>query len=1013
MKQKLTYLILFLILGHLSVNAQCITKYPYSYDFENFDSFQTDASCTLTIKGDSADGWYQDTSDFGEWRVDSAGTGSFSTGPGSKDGESGIGVGTDYSPGTTSGVYLYTEASGCSGTEVNLLSPCFDLSGTSYYQFDFAYNMHGNEAMGSLSVDVYHKGAWDLGVWTINGDQGEGWKIAQVKLAKYKGSSVQLRLRAVTGPSFTSDIAIDAVSVHTYTPVNYDAAIVGAVAHRDPTHGYNHIPKNQADSIYYSVHIKNEGLKDVTGVKLIVDIPSRSDTFSYGTLPAFTQDSLTNFVVHLPSNSDNDTATIRLLLNEKDANTGNNELVIENYHSDSVYSRDNGNWFNGVGSNAGTVEIGNVYELKTDDSLTSVSFFISGGFAGDSVVVNLYDFSAGVLGSLIASSKNIVMDGSTRWYTVSLGCPQDLKKGEYFLAVRQLVANRNMGLGYSQNFYVNGSCKFSGAGWPDLVLNGEGATVMVRMNFGEVRKPDLSVDLADSICRGVQYVVTASGAETYAWEPSGIVQSKVGEVVKVQANSPFTLKLEGTDKCGEKSVLQKDIYVKELPKLNVSNDTIICENQPVVLKASTTNPYRWVNGTANGNYSVNPSKSTIYKVVADSSNGCSRERSVQVTVNKPVPMVNNDTSLCEAQPLRLEASGGKTYQWVGGPATAVYNVRPRQTGNYIVEVRDSTNCVAIDTVHVSVTPGPVLTTSQDTAVCFGTRAQLSASGADSYQWDGGPATANYNALPISSKTYYVKGTAANGCFIVDSVHVTVAKVPSLTIRNDTTICEGNTLDITANTSDDVQFDWSNGDTTKTIMVSPNVTTTYKVFIANSTGCSAEDSIRLSVDPLPFMDFNMTQSHKNITVLNYSKHGDSHLWKFGDGDSSSDRSVTHRYKTHGTYTVSYVITNKCGSKDTTFIIDVENLGVEGVALKKFNVYPNPTQGELVVDFESKDLGPVTIQLLDINGRVVFHKMLDKTGSLFRQTLDLSEVSKGTYTLSVDTLEGGVTKKIIVH
>ncbi|MFT5725316.1 MAG: hypothetical protein ACI9JN_002441, partial [Bacteroidia bacterium] len=176
MKQTLTLLFFVALFGSIETNAQCIDKFPYSYDFENFDSLQTDGSCDVKIKGDSANGWYQDNSDGGEWRADSAGTVSFGTGPGSNDNSSGLGVGKDYSPGKTDGTYLYVEASGtgCPGNSINLLSPCFDLSGTSYYELEFAYNMHGTEAMGQLFVDVYHNSAWETDVWSLKGDQGEG-----------------------------------------------------------------------------------------------------------------------------------------------------------------------------------------------------------------------------------------------------------------------------------------------------------------------------------------------------------------------------------------------------------------------------------------------------------------------------------------------------------------------------------------------------------------------------------------------------------------------------------------------------------------------------------------------------------------------------------------------------------------------------------------------------------------------------------------------------------------------
>ena len=70
-----------------------------------------------------ANGWTQDingTDDDQDWRVDNNGTGSSNTGPSQ-----------DHDPGTSDGLYLFTEASGCNNQISNLVSPMLDFSGMS------------------------------------------------------------------------------------------------------------------------------------------------------------------------------------------------------------------------------------------------------------------------------------------------------------------------------------------------------------------------------------------------------------------------------------------------------------------------------------------------------------------------------------------------------------------------------------------------------------------------------------------------------------------------------------------------------------------------------------------------------------------------------------------------------------------------------------------------------------------------------------------------------------------
>lgn len=1001
-------------LGFFTASAQCIDKFPYTYDFENFKTLQTVSVCN-TAYGAYADGWTQDNSDDGEWRADTAGTGSVGTGPGSTDTTNGIGVGTDYSPGKTTGVYLYTEATetnnGCKGSVVNLLSPCFDFSGTSYYQLSFAYHMHGS-GMGSLSVDVYDGSKWVTDVWSISGDQGENWQVAKVGLGHYTGSAVQIRIRAVVGLNYLSDCAIDAVTVETYTPNDYDANLVTARWYNDDTYFY--VPEGHYDSIRYDVRMTNDGIKDITAVKVITRTNSQSDTASLGTVKPGQRDTLTAYHSYFPKLGDEE-SVITLILNEADGNTSNNEIRLPMGINDTIYSRDDGEYVGGVGNNNGVIEMGNVYELRRDDTLTTVSFFINGGAAGDSTRAKLYRYSAGTVGSLIATSDYITVTGNEQWYTTALKCDQHLTKGEYFIAVEQTSSN-NLGLGYDSKYYVQGKGMYNvGTGWTDFSASSLFINILVRMNFGEVKYPDVQVAIADSICQGVEYQVNATGALTYTWEPFGIVRSKTGKSVVVESDTSFRLKVTGTDQCGKQTVWEKDIVVKKRPDLEVSNDTTICEKEQLVLKAKTYSPYAWTGGPSNSDYTVSPTSSTTYKVKADSSNGCSNEDEVYVVVSKPTPKVNNDTTVCEAQAVVLKASGGTSYQWQGAPAAgASYTVYPRKNTDFVVEVKDGYNCSAFDTVSVSITPGPALTTSNDTAVCFGQRVLLMAYGADTYEWTGGPSTPTYNALPISSRSYYVKGIATNGCSLIDSVVVTVANIPQVSLRSDTTICEGNTLNINAEgVLTNVKYQWNTGDTSRSIQVSPMVTARYKVVVSNSTGCSSEDSVMITVDPLPVIDFSFSQNHKNITIINNTANGDTHLWKFGDGDSSMDKSTTHRYDKHGFYDLSYMVSNKCGSRDTMFTVEVENISVKDLAIQGLTIFPNPTQGQLFVRMENDQRGPVAVTVVDVTGKVIYRRQFEKSTDGFEGKILLEDVSPGTYLISVGLNEGISTRRITIH
>jgi hypothetical protein len=66
--------------------------------------------------------------------------------------------------------------------------------------------------VGSLAFEVSTGGEF-MTVWSMEGNQGDEWMTAELELSDYIGQSVQLRITGTTGTTYSSDIAIDAVSV--------------------------------------------------------------------------------------------------------------------------------------------------------------------------------------------------------------------------------------------------------------------------------------------------------------------------------------------------------------------------------------------------------------------------------------------------------------------------------------------------------------------------------------------------------------------------------------------------------------------------------------------------------------------------------------------------------------------------------------------------------------------------------------------------------------------------------
>ncbi len=132
---------------------------------------------------------------------------------------------------------------------------------------------------------------------------------------------------------------------------------------------------------------------------------------------------------------------------------------------------------------------------------------------------------------------------------------------------------------------------------------------------------------------------------------------------------------------------------------------------------------------------------------------------------------------------------------------------------------------------------------EDKVVCRGENITLSASGGSSYKWSTGETTQSITVTPDKTTTYAV--IVSEGSEIAtDDVIVTVNEVLS-NAGSDKTITEGESISLTATGGD--SYLWSTGESTETITVMPNLTSTYTV-TATKGGCEDTDDIIVTVNP---------------------------------------------------------------------------------------------------------------------------------------------------------------------
>lgn len=134
-----------------------------------------------------------------------------------------------------------------------------------------------------------------------------------------------------------------------------------------------------------------------------------------------------------------------------------------------------------------------------------------------------------------------------------------------------------------------------------------------------------------SLCSGKSATLTANGAGSYTWVPSGTAQSSL--VVNPLGNVTYSVRGSNAG-C---PVRTATISLNVLPAPNmlvVNSNSSICAGDEIALAASGANSYTWSTGTTAAIVLVTPTANTTYTVMGTGTNGCETTVAFTQTVNE-------------------------------------------------------------------------------------------------------------------------------------------------------------------------------------------------------------------------------------------------------------------------------------------------------------------------------------------------------------------------------------------
>ncbi len=1082
------------VLASFGLFAQ-ISTFPHFTDFES----ETNCGTSCTGSCNPAGGW-KNADQYGfpqagtDWLVEDGATPSTDTGPD-----------IDHTVGSATGKYVYTETSGCNNVSGHLVSAIYDFSAVAGPKISFWYHMYG-ATMGTmhLDVDTTGLGNWVLDVTAPWTDNVNTWQQKDVSLAAYGGRpGVRIRIRAQTGTSFTSDMAVDDIEVYQQMADDLDAYMVSAgggcgnsvntpVVFSLINAGTNAIPAGT--SIPMAFEINSVVVLDTM---LTSSIIASNDTFSYTFVNGFadlsgpTAISITAWSAW--------TSDLQLANDTVTASAIGIPVISTFPYLEDFESGQNG-WVINNGA-AGTWAFGTPAKTIINSASSGVNAFVTGGLTGsyldnDNSYVEgpCFDFT-NICDPVISlrvwwnaefswdgMNVTISTDGGTTWSLVgAFGDPLN------WYTDNTIVGNPG---GFQSGWSGRNSSSNGSGGWVTarhrLVGAGNMSNVKIRINFGsdgsvtdegvafdDVRifnGTDLGAD--QTVCSPATVNLNAyhgNAAATYLWSTGETTQAIVADttgwytvaitadvsctvidsvyLAVIDSNSAVTLGSDSstcvtgvmldagywpgstyawssgettqtinadstgtyiatvTTPCGTlvDSVM---ITVNPLPVVDLGVDSTFCGT--AMLTAGTgSDTYLW--STSETTATIAAAVSGTYYVDVTSMQGCMNSDTIAVVVNAlPAVTVSSVAPICAGDSVTLTATGASAYSWVNGPSAATYTVAPAADSTYIVMGVDSNGCMNNDTVTVMVNSLPVVNLGADSTQCGGSIA-LDAGTFVAYNWSNGDST-QVSTVSMTG-TYAVLVTDSNGCMNSDTVMVTVHSLPVVDLGPDSAQCGGSvTLDAGMFTS----WNWSNGDSTQTSIVS--ATGSYSVMVADSNGCMNGDTVLITINTPPAAALTLAFSTACTTDAAYTLTGGSPAGGMYSGPGVTGTSFSPSTAGTGTHVIVYTYTdvNGCSDSASQTVTVSPCVGYqETFAGAAMTVYPNPSEGVFTLELNGLSSEALSLVVVDAGGRTVKEEQLSTNNTSLRTQLDLGHLDNGIYFLVLRSGDATKTVKLVLN
>ena len=311
--------------------------------------------------------------------------------------------------------------------------------------------------------------------------------------------------------------------------------------------------------------------------------------------------------------------------------------------------------------------------------------------------------------------------------------------------------------------------------------------------------------------------------------------------------------------------------------------------------------YQWSNGQTSSTIDSLPP--TEYTVTLTDEMGCTLTKSYEVTEPEEVTIAATATDITcfDGMDGTVETSitgaigNQPTFTWSHGDSTQ--NLTGLIAGIYAVTVADDNNCTATTTIEViqpdllELETSATFTSCNDGDDATAIVTSTGGTGMVNFVWSNGDTGPTSDSL--NTGIYNVTATDSNGCKAVASVLVTDPAMLAVEVESEDPTCAnptgGTATSVISGGTGNIDYLWSNGDTTS--VIDSLMSGSYSITVTDANGCTATSVAEIFDPVLPTVEMivmnptctNIMNGRVEATVTNGSG---SYTYHWSTGDTTS-------------------------------------------------------------------------------------------------------------------------------